>query len=139
MLGNVRVLSGGLLLAILMLVSPKTSAERRPFFVANVVFKGGETKLNLSDNEPVQVPLRPVFAGWICYIDVTQRVAGGDYMRKITCGGKWGWVDSMVSCGPKHPGHMAGLRLRQPIDGSAAEVDAAEKVTITLGCGYEKL
>jgi hypothetical protein len=134
MLGTLRILSTGLLLVAVVLASPSTSAERRPLFEGGVLFAGGQTRLDLSDHEAVPIPLRPVFAGWTCYIDVTQATSDG-YARKITCGGKWGFVDSFVTCGTKHRENTTMLRLRQPIVGKA-ESDAAEKVTIFLTCGF---
>lgn len=111
------------------------SAERAPIFEGAVIFSGGETQLHLTDAAaPLSLPA--VFAGWVCYIDETQR-ANRTYVRKVTCGGKWGFVDTFTSCDSKHPHSVSTMRLRQPIDGPKEAVDAAEKVTITLGCNYD--
>jgi len=101
------------------------------------VFKGGETHLDLKDASPTPIPLPRVFAGWGCYVGVTERV-GAAYMRQITCGGQWGAVDTYVSCDSTHRSAMSLLRLRQPIYGNKQEVDAAEKVSISVACGYDK-
>lgn len=107
--------------------------EHRAIFVASVIFPGGETRLDLSDMDATRVALPATFAGWGCYIGDTQRTEFG-YTKQITCGGKWGWVDSFVSCDEKHKEGTSVLRLRQPIEGSKQAVDAAGKVTITVGC-----
>jgi hypothetical protein len=116
------------ILGLLFLSSP-LQAERAPTFEGAVIFSGGETRLDLTD-ALATVPLPPVFAGWTCYIDGTQKT-GPTYFKTITCGGKWGFVDAFVLCGPKQRKGSAQLRLRQP-----ASQDAAEKVTIGVVCGY---
>jgi len=117
--------------------SSVAEAEGRPLFVASLIFKGGETGLDLADDDATRVPLPTVFKGWGCYVDATQRV-GSAFTKKVTCGGPWGFVDTFVTCDAKHREAMAVLRLRQPINGTKQEVDAAERVTITAGCGYSK-
>ena len=100
------------------------------------MFKGGETRLDLTDDAAaVSVPLPAVFSGWSCYVGDTQR-QGSAYLKKITCGGKWGFVDTFVSCDAKNRRSGSALRLRQPIAGTKQEIDAAEKVTISVGCQY---
>jgi hypothetical protein len=111
-------------------------ADEPPIFVGGVVSAHGETTLYLTDEiTPLSVP--PIFAGWACYIGDTQRKSGA-YIKQITCGGPWGFVDAFVSCEPKHRQDHAIVRLRQPIDRSKQQIDAAEKLTITVGCGYGK-
>lgn len=117
--------------------SSVVTAERPPFFVASVIFKGGETRLDVPDNDATRVPLPAVFQGWGCYVDSTPRV-GSAFTKKVTCGGPWWFVDTFVTSDAKHREGIAVLRLRQPIDGTKGEVDAAEKGTITAGCGYSK-
>ena len=114
-----------------------TRAERRPIFVGAVIFAGGETRLDLADATATPLSLPPVFAGWGCYVGDTQRVGSG-YTKRTTCGGRWGFVETFVTCDAKHPDATSILRLRQPIDSTKQEVDAAEKVTITVGCGYAR-
>jgi hypothetical protein len=114
--------------------SSSAEAERAPVFEGAVIFSGGETKLDLTD-ALATVPLPPDFVGWTCYIDGTQR-NGPAYFKLITCGGKWGFVDTFVSCDSKHRNDSAKLRLRQPIAGDKAARAAAEKVTIGVVCGY---
>lgn len=133
-----RALLGFAIAALVFLgSSPVMTAERPPFFVASVIFKGGETRLDVPDNDATRVPLPAVFQGWGCYVDSTQRV-GSAFTKKVTCGGPWGFVDTFVTCDAKHREGMAVLRRRQPIDGTKEDADAAERVTITAGCGYSK-
>jgi hypothetical protein len=109
------------------------AAERPPVFAGTVVFAGTSTKLVLPEGVATPVSLPQTFASWSCYVSDTDRSAGA-YVRQVTCGGPWGLVDTFVSCDSKHRRQTASLRLRQPIEGTKAQVDAAEKVTITVGC-----
>ena len=124
-------------LALLGIVAPLGSAARAdkaPLFEGAVLFAHGRTRLDLTDHlERVSVP--EVFAGWTCYIDATQR-NGAAYVKQITCGGKWGFVDTFVSCDPKHRRGDATLRLRQPINGTLEQMNAAEKLSISVMCSY---
>jgi hypothetical protein len=125
-------------LLALLLFSSGATAERPPFFEGTVIFKGGETRLDLTDDtKAVSIPLPSIFAGWGCYVADTQR-SGPAYVKKITCGGKWGFVDTFATCSTKSREGMALLRLRQPVVGSKQDADAAEKVTISVGCGYAR-
>ena len=101
------------------------------------MFAGGETHLDLADAVATPISMPPVFAGWGCYIGDTQRIGNG-YTKRITCGGRWGFVETFATCDSKHPDATSILRLRQAIDGTKQEVDAAEKVTISVGCGYSR-
>ena len=132
-----RVGLGAALVLVGFLRSPATEAERTPFFAASVIFAGGETNLALTDSDATRINLPPAFDGWGCYIGDTQRV-GVAFTKQVTCGGPWGFVDTFVSCDPKHRNAMASLRLRQAVQGTKAEIDTAEKVTIAAGCGYSK-
>ena len=116
-----------------LVLSGRAVAERSPTFDGAVIFSGGETRMELTE-KLATVPLPPAFAGWTCYIDGTQR-NGPAYFKAITCGGKWGFVDTFVSCDPKHRTDSAKLRLRQPAAGDRVE-SAAEKLTIGVVCGY---
>jgi len=124
------------ILATMSLCANVTLAATAPIFVGEVASSGSETRLNLSDSLS-SISLPPVFAGWLCYFDETQRV-GRAFTKKITCGGKWGFVDAFASCDSNHRHSFASLRLRQPIADSKGDSDAADKVVITLGCGYPK-
>jgi hypothetical protein len=109
--------------------APAARAERAPTFEGAVIFPGGETHLVLTD-ELAKVPLPEKFEGWTCYVDGTQR-NGPVYFKTITCGGKWGFVDAFVLCGPKRRNASAQLRLRRP-----GTHDTANSVTIGVTCGY---
>jgi hypothetical protein len=128
----------GLTIVVFALLRNASAAppDERPIFVGSVISSHGEATLYLTDEiAPLSVP--PIFAGWTCYIGDTQH-KGSAYIKQITCGGPWGFVDAFVSCEPKHRHDQAIVRLRQPINGSKQQVDAAEKLTITAGCGYGK-
>jgi hypothetical protein len=129
----------GTLLGALALVwnSPAALGEQPPFFVASVLSDDGETTITLSDKAATSVPMPAAFTGWGCYIGDTQRL-GASYVKKITCGGPWGFVDTFVTCGPNRRSADAILRLRQPIAGGKEEADAAGKLTISAGCAYSK-
>lgn len=111
-----------------------TPADRAPVFEGSVLFAHGQTRLDLTD-ELEQISVPGVFMGWICYVGDTQR-NGAAYVKQITCGGKWGFVDTFVSCDPSHRTNVATLRLRQPINGTLKEIDAAEKLSVSVSCGY---
>jgi hypothetical protein len=117
--------------------SPVARCESRPFFVASVLSDDGETTIILSDGAATPVPMPAVFTGWKCYIGDTERL-GPSFVKKVTCGGPWGFVDTFVTCGPKHRIGEAVLRLRQPIAGTKEEADAAEKLTLSAACAYDK-
>jgi hypothetical protein len=116
------------------LPSSTTVAEAPPVFVGLVNSSAGDAELHLADTS-VPIPLPAIFSGWRCYFDDTQQL-GPCYVKRIICGGRWGFVDTFVSCDPKHRRADGMLKLRPPRDGTAKSADATEDVTIRLGCAY---
>ena len=122
------------LASCLTLFSSTSVAEDPPVFVGRVVSAAGVIQPQLADSS-VRISLPPIFAGWSCYFDETQQL-GRVYLKRITCGGKWGFVDTFVSCDYKHRRGDGMLKLRPPVDGTPKSADASENVTISLGCAY---
>jgi hypothetical protein len=87
--------------------------------------------------EAIPMALPPSLAGWVCFFGETERLEGA-YVKRATCGGKWGFVDILASCDVTHRKSLATMRLRQASDGrkDAAAAAMTEKVTIAVGCSY---
>ena len=117
-------------------MSARLHVKRRPFFAALFSPTTGRLRLFFQTARPRRSQLPAVFTGWKCYIGDTERL-GPSFVKKVTCGGPWGFVDTFVTCGPKHRIGEAVLRLRQPIAGTKEEADAAEKLTLSAASAYD--
>jgi hypothetical protein len=131
-----RILGCCAVVALLVLgISSQLQAEKRPSWVAAIESRSGMSRLDLSD-DLATITLPPAFPGWDCYVGDTQPAPFGGFIKNITCGGRWGFVDGFVLCSSKARKANTVIRLRQPITGTKAEWAAAEKVTISVSCSY---
>jgi hypothetical protein len=127
---------GGVALLVILSFSPLHATMKKPTFGGALISKIGLSRLDLTDDIST-IAMPPAFPGWECYIGDTQLSDDGShYLKNITCGGKWGFVDGFVACGPKDRKANTVIRLRQPIAGTKEEWNAAEKLTISVGCSY---